>query len=68
MSGGVTVCSFYDLSDPEGFGIGKTNHLLELPPLEEEGIAFTLLGVDHLARTVEFSLFEIAIEALPGLI
>jgi hypothetical protein len=68
VPGCMAICSFDDPSDPEGFGIRKTHHLLELPPLEEEGIAFTLLGIDHLAWTVEFSLFEIAIEALSGLI
>lgn len=68
MSGGVAVRSFDDLGDPEGFGVGKADHLLELPPLEEEGVVLPLLGVDHLAGTVELSLLEIAVEALSGLI
>lgn len=68
MSGCVSICSFDDLSDPEGFGIGKTQHLLELPSLEEEGITFTLLRVGHLTRAIEFSLFKIAVEAFLSLI
>lgn len=68
MSRGMAICSLDDLGDPECLGIGKTYHLLELSPLEEEGIIFTLLGVDYFAGTIQFSLFEIAVEALPGLI